>query len=153
MKTIQIFISLFTIVLLASCSGNKDVSFLGKPIKSPKAEFVKHLEENGFTYDYGSYKGQYLDEEVFIILGDEIDGHCSNIIVSAMFTDPSKAENYYEKLSKTLTSEFSGYKKTENYSDGVASIELTKEGSRESIKSTFVWEKILGGVVTVYSAE
>lgn len=148
---IQLIAFLFaSIFFLLSCSRSTDVSFMGKSLKSPEKEFVKHLEDKGFSYDGSAYKGKYLNEDVFIILSDDINGHYNMMIVSAVFSNPQAAKDYYDKACKAIAKEHRGFEAKDDNSFGTIGKDfINKDG--QSIKITMASESIMAMVVTTYN--
>ena len=108
---------IMSIILLVLCSCNSEeksksnkVSFMGKAISSPKEEFEKHLENNGFIrIDNGpTYKGDYLGKEVYVALNGEKDGHYGFVLITAWFGNPQKGMDYYNKVCKAVLKEHDG---------------------------------------------
>ncbi len=125
---------------------------MGKPIKTPKEQFIKNLEKNGFVDNGGSYKGKYFNEEVLVLMGEEKDGYYNLVAVSTGMLDSSKSAEYYRKVTSSLEEEYSKYMKYENCSNGVTTQELIKKDGG-SIKTTMAIKYGYGMVVTVYKAE
>lgn len=149
-KKLFVISALILMFIFVSCLGNSDVSFMGKPLNSPQKEFVKHLEDKGFTLDGGSYKGKYLDEDVFIILSKEADGHYNSMIVSSVFKDRVKAQDYFEKVCKTIAKEHHGFDEEDSNSQGILTREFTNKNGG-SIKVSFAAESnIIAMVVAVF---
>ena len=139
-------------VLVSSCAQNNEVSFLGKPLSVPQEEFIRHLEDNGFVKDGGSLKGKFLDEEVFIILSDDVNGHYNKAIVSALFMDVDKANSYYQKVCKTIAQEHSNFEEQNEDSFGSKGTRFVKkEGG--SISITLATEGYIGMVSIIYDVE
>lgn len=108
----------FVAVLFLSCSNKTDVKFLGKNLNSPCESFISHLEKNGFVKDGETYKGKYLGEDVFIILGDNTNGHFDKIVVTALFakfgeSNYGPAKQYYKRVYRAVEKEHSGFEKEE----------------------------------------
>lgn len=138
--------------LVSSCAQNNEVSFLGKPLSVPQEEFIRHLEDNGFVKDGGSLKGKFLDEEVFIILSDDVNGHYNKAIVSALFMDVDKANSYYQKVCKTIAQEHSNFEEQNEDSFGSKGTRFVKkEGG--SISITLATEGYIGMVSIIYDVE
>jgi len=142
-------IAVFCVFVLASCSNKTDVKFLGMNLKSSPNSFIKHLESNGFTKDGKTYKGKYLGEDVFIILGDTTKGHFDKIVVTAMFakfgeSNYAPAKEYYKKVYRAVEKEHSGFEKEEEkdsesetkeyYAENGGKVNVLFQGSEASDK-------------------
>ena len=151
---LQVSLVLVTIIIFAACSHNTEVSFMGKPLKTAQKEFIKHLENKGFLKDDLSYKGKYLDEEVFIMLSDEVNGHYNKMILSAVFKDldPNKARDYYEKLNKSIAKEHPNFEeKDESFMGSTVKKYSYKDGG--SIKVSIIQEQFYAVVMAFYDVE
>lgn len=145
---------LATIILFAACSHNTEVSFMGKPLKTAQKEFIKHLENKGFLKDDLSYKGKYLDEDVFIMLSDDVNGHYNKMILSAVFKDPdpNKARDYYEKLNKSIAKEHPNFDENdESFMGSTVKKYFNKDGG--SIKVSIIKEQFVAVVMAFYDVE
>lgn len=121
---VLVFVSL---ILFLSCSRSSKVCFMGKELNTPKKEFVKHLEDNGFILDGNSYIGKYLDEDVFIILVGEEGDFYKSIVVSSVFADLQKANEFFEKACRTISKEHYGFKETDESSFGMIGREFSNQ--------------------------
>lgn len=149
MKNWKYLMVIIWVVLLTSCSNKTDVKFLGMNLKSSPTSFIKHLESNGFIKDGATYKGKYLGENVFIILGDTTKGYYDKIVVTAMFakygeSNYAPAKDYYKKVYRTIEKEHSGFEKEEEkdseseskeyYAENGGKINVLFQGSEASDK-------------------
>lgn len=149
MKKFEYIMLIIGALVLTSCSNKTDVKFMGLNIKSSPTSFVKHLESNGFTNDGKVYKGKYLGEDVFIILGDTTKGYFDKVVVTAMFakygaSNYAPAKDYYKRVYRTIEKEHSGFEKEEEkdseseckeyYAENGGKVKVLFQGSEASDK-------------------
>ena len=125
----------FVIVILAmcviSCSNGSELKFLGMNLSVSCEEFEKHLENKGFKHiGENSYKGNFLGEEVDIVLENVKNGHHTKLTLMFV-SDIEPGKEYYEKICKEIRKEHGSFKEKEKEKDD--HISYTQQTTGENI--------------------
>lgn len=156
-KEIGLLVIAFFAMCVISCSNSRELRFLGKSLCTPCEEFKKHLENNGFKPDGGdTYRGNYLGEEVGIVLEKEENGHYTQMTIM-LVSDVDVCKKFYKKLCREIGKEHDGFIDKEKEKDDNLSYIQQSSGENINIpineqKKTYYNEEGKEITITYYNA-